>query len=308
MKHMNYKKSEYFSESFIEILDSFFAEVAISESSMGTYISRLRSLCDTLKKDFLEIGEEDVDGYFSALHAKNVAGQCKKSSIYSKWTCFNRIADYVTSYLPEGEYENPFSGITIDSPSPEVKLYRIPTTEDVDKILSKAPNKMYYLVFVLAFRTALTLGEIVDLRISSLAENEGKLFVQIGNKGRILALSEDVSELLQDYISTMPYKDEKGHLFYNQYNNPLTGVNVRKCFRLLLKKLDLDATYSMKDLRNRCMLDMISSSEKSGLDTSIVADYAGIGEVRLRTLEKSAVFIRKNPADLVNIRVNKYDE
>lgn len=309
MTERSYRKSEYFSEEFMDLLDRYFSESPlISNSSKETYVTRLRVLCDALGKDFLEITKDDAEVYFSKLLASCADGSGKKSSVYAKKVFYQKIAQYIIGTGWNERYENPFTDIAVSRPSPDVQYYRIPTTEDVDRILSKAPDKMYYLVFVLAFRTALTLSELVNLKISSFAKNGDNLFVQLGGKKGLLPLSDDVSALVLDYISSMNYVDDEEHLFYNKYNNALTRCNVQKCFREILKKLNLDATYSMKDLRNRCMLDMLSSSEKSGLDSSIVANYVGIGERRLQVLEKAAVYIRKNPADLVNIRVNKYTE
>ena len=307
---LNYKKSEYFSEEFVEYISLFFQTESISRASMGTYLSRLRTICDALKKDFLEITEEDVDRYFSNLRSLCKAGKCKKSSIYSKWACYNRIGEYIVQLVGCEDYVNPFSNISLDIPSNELNFHRIPTMEDVDKILSRVPNRTYYLVFVLAFRTALSVSEIVGLKISSFSKSGDKIFVQTGgrSKKKLLPLPDDVADLVVKHISSMDYQDSEGHLFYNRYNNPLHEVNIRKCFKSILGKLDLDSTYSIKDLRNRCILDMIAASDGSGESLSSVGDYAGIGSERLRIIEKSASIIRHNPADLVNIRVNNYSE
>lgn len=308
---LNYKKSEYFSQDFVECISLFFQTESVSRASMGTYMSRLRTICNELKKDFLEITEDDVDRYFSNLRSLCMVGKGKKSSVYSKWACYNRIGEYISQlegYL--GSYSNPFSCISLDAPTGELNFHRIPTMADVDKLLSKAPNRTYYLVFVLAFRTAMAVSEIVDLRKSSFSRSEGRLFVQTGagGKKKLLPLPEDVALLVEKHIDAMDYSDSEGHLFYNKYNNVLHEVNIRKCFKSILSKLNLDSTYSIKDLRNRCILDMIAASGDSGEALSTVGDYAGIGSERLRILEKSAAIIRNNPADLVHIRVNDFSE
>ncbi len=305
---LNCKKSDYFSDVFMEYVTLFFETEAVSQSSMLSYMSRLRTLCDTLGKDFLDITEDDADRYFSNLRTACRAGKCERSSVYSKWTCYNRIGGYIERQMG-GDYSNPFSGISLELPSSELVYSRIPTMDDVDKILSKVPNRTYYLVFVLAFRTALSVSEIVRLKVSSFVKSEDKLLIQTqGHKSRLLPLPEDVANLVEGHMASMSFQDEEGHLFYNKYNNALHAVNVRQCFKSILDSLNLDATYSIKDLRNRCILDMLSSCDKTEDDFASIGDYVGLGDLRLRTLEKSASLIRKNPTEMVNIRVNEYVE
>ena len=309
MALLNIKKSEYFSDLFVEYLERFYNSSDLSEDSFRTYVSRLRPLCDTLEKDFLEITETDARLYFDKLLNKCIEGECKRSSVYSKQACYSRIAEYIQVVIGHKGFVNPFRNIMIEAPAPDLQVKRIPTASDVDNILSAAPDKMYYVIFTLAFRTALPLNDIVTLKKTNISVSNGVVVIYLhkGKKERLIPLPEDVVFLLQDYIDSMEYIDEQGHLFYNKYKNVLNGWNIHYCFQQIVSKLGFDSTYSIKDLRNRCILDMISASAKEGLDADIVGDYVGLGDLRMRTFTKAASMIKKSPADLVNIRVNPYN-
>ena len=86
----------------------------------------------------------------------------------------------------------------------------------------------------------------------------------------------------------------------------LTELNIYKRFQRIVEKLGLDSRYSIKDLRNRCILDMVSSAAKEGKDVSVVADYVGLGDLRMQTVAKTANIIKTSPADMVSIRVMPY--
>ena len=238
--------SDYFSDKFIECLERFYGDSGVSDGSFRTYVARYRTICDYLGKDFLEFTEDDAKRYFDGLIQKYINADCKKSSIYSKLTCFSRLAEYIQVVVLLDSYVNPFKNIIINAPSADLQVARIPSAGDVDKILTAAPSKMYYVIFALAFRTALSVKDIVTLRKSSIVESEGILLVRLSKKERLVPLPEDIVVLLKDYISTMSFVDSEGHLFYNEYNNVLTELNIYKRFQRIVEKLGLDSRYSMQ--------------------------------------------------------------
>lgn len=74
----------------------------------------------------------------------------------------------------------------------------------------------------------------------------------------------------------------------------------------IMKKCNLDESYTMRDFRSRAILDMITASKANDADVSAVGDYVGIRENRLRAYVNSSHIIANIPSDLVNISVKPY--
>jgi site-specific recombinase XerD len=101
----------------------------------------------------------------------------------------------------------------------------------------------------------------------------------------------------------MPYIDESGHLFYNKHNNPLTARNLDAYFEKIWKKSGIETKYTLKDLRSRSILDMVSAAIRSGSDLPTVGAYVGIKDLRLNTYVSANTIVGDCPADLVNFQI-----
>lgn len=310
---MYIKKGDYFSDTFVNCLEDFYKSQQLSDRTFNEYISRIRTITDYLKKDFLDIDKADAESYFASLENKNRNGNAKYSSIYAKRSCFNKIADFIAKECSYVEYVNPFKNIFLKAPTGEIQVNRIPTTAELDKILSSASSEMYYLIYALVYRVALSLEEILSLSLHNIVESNGTYAIHMPAKNpkdseRLVALPDDISALLLSFIDKMTYVDEKGHLFYNKYNNPLNRHNFYTQLKKSFESAGIDYPYTMKDLRSRSILDMITASTKNGAEVADVADYVGIKDLRLRTYIKTSTMISTPPSSLVNIQIKKYEE
>lgn len=303
----------YLSELFMDYFTEFINQNAMSDNTRKEYLYRIRHICDWCEKDFLDITAQDAEKYFNYLQNQRASQDISRRTIYGRYnTCCN-----VSSFIQNqgaNEYRNPFTSLKICAPDNEcVPLHSIPSSEAMDTILEKAPDEMYYLVFALAFRVALSLSEILSLTTNHIVESGDVMFIRCNARktipARTVALSEDIANLMRNYLNNMPYMDEQGHLFYNKYKNPLTMDNATRCLRKIMKECNFDEKYTLRGFRSRSILDMVVATAKKEACMEDVADYVGIRSHRLAAYVKSSSGVIINtPANLVNINIKPYSK
>lgn len=303
----------YLSELFMDYFTEYINSNAMSDNTAKEYLYRLRHVCEWCGKDFLDIDNRDAEQYFNYLQNLYATNGVSRRTIYGRYnTCCN-VALFIQN-MGVNEYRSPFTSIKIHTPvNNRVPLHSIPSSEAMDIILEKAPNEMYYLVFALAFRVALSLSEILALTLNHVVESDDVIFVRCNARktipARTVALPADVADIMRNYINNMPYVDEKGHLFYNNYKNPLTMDNVNKRLHKIMEECDFDEKYSLRGFRSRSILDMVVATAKKEANMDDVADYTGIRSRRLAAYVKSSSGVIINtPANLVNINIKPYSK
>lgn len=310
---MEQNEKEYISNDFLEFFDKFAIAEGISEKTKKEYLYRVNYMVQHLKKDFLDITEADADAYFHTLQVSFYNHDISKRTIYNRYSLYKNLGSYIERQFPEYGYVNAFESIVVNIPdNSQVDITKIPTTAEIDLMLSNAPNQMVYLIIALVYRVGLTSSEIHSLKLPQVVDIEGNTFIVMGRgtvKERFVALPEDIKVLLKEYITSLSYMDEEKHLFYNKYNNPLTAVNTCSILSSLTQKCGFgDKKYTFKDIRERAILDMVKASVDAKRPVSAVGEYVGIKTQRLDAYSGAAKYIKNNPAELVNISVKAYVE
>ncbi len=300
-------------ELFESIFNNYMIENDYSPRTRSEYYRRICMICDWCGKDFFELTREDAQAYFLFLQGQYYAKDISTRTIYSRMNTYSGFANHIQSNHLLDDYINPFTDIKVVTPTNNgLPIRNIPSSASVDRILDSAPDEMYYLVFTLAFRVGLFLSEIVALTLSHVVESNNVIFLHCNVRRtvpeRMVPLPDDVGVLLKNYIAHMTYTDEAGHLFYNKYKNPLTCDNVESRIRKIVKSGGFDINYSMRDLRTRSILDMVSASISTENSLDAVADYVGLHDRRLRTyIKANSNIITSVPANLVNISIKPYN-
>ena len=306
-------RTNFLSEIFMDYFAEFINQNAMSDNTRKEYLYRIRHICDWCEEDFLDITVEDAEKYFNYLQNLYATNEISRRTIYGRYNTYRNVSSFIQDLGVDG-YRNPFVSIKIHTPVNNcVALHSIPSSESMDIILENAPNEMYYLIFALAFRVALSLSEVLSLTLNHVVESDGVLFVRCNARktipARTVALPDDISCLMRNYIGNLPYVDEKGHLFYNNYKNPLTMDNVNKRLRKIMSECGFEEKYSLRGFRSRSILDMVVATAKKEAEMEDVADYTGIRSRRLAAYVKSSSGVIINtPANLVNINIKPYSK
>lgn len=306
-----FKKSDYFSDEFTDILEKYVSSKTNTRSACE-YWGNIRILCDTLQKDFLAIEPSDAQTFFSYMAQRVKQGTIKKATVNIRKSNYNTLANHIVENYPEYDFVNPFSVLIPYELNTSIPPSSIPSLSEIDAFLAATQgNMMYHLIFCLAFRMALTASELISLRLQNVQVVDGRRCIHLPansdfEKDRILFLPEDIDCLVVRYLDTLVFHDADGHLFYNKYRNPLTLRNLDKAVQKYMKLAGIDAHYTLKDLRSRAILDMVSAAQKNGTPVGAVADFVGLQGLRLNTYVSASDVTqmdKENPASYVSIRV-----
>jgi len=302
------KPSSYFSKTFLEQVIPYYLETFEKDRTANEYFSYACLLCDYLEKDFLEITELDAQRYYNHLLSKYHAEQISRKTINLRFSSYKRLAGFIHDLNLVPDYNNPFYRIKKITTSDDISHMCIIPWEDLDKIMSAAKDDdMMYLILALASRCAFTLTEIIKLKKSMITVDGDYVYVTLPIKDEyagtnVRMLSSDVSQLMISYLETATIYSEYGYLFYNQHRNPITARNVDSAVQRIVRNSGVDRTYTIKDFRTKCIIDM----KNAGVSNSVVASYVDVEEDRIKYYARAASSVyRTCPANLVNYRLMK---
>jgi len=304
---MNNNGDLYFSDIFSDCLAAYVSDY--SSRTAKEYTGAVRALCAYLRKDFLEITPKDAGVFFDYMKKRVQCESLTVTTYNNRLYCYKNLALYIIANYPDIVFENPFLLIESIPYEISIKASRVPSLEEIDIMLSTClENPMCYLIFSLAFRASLSSSDIVALKLSYIKQIDNCVTLvfpaDASHKDvRKVALPEDVSVLLLNYVNAMSYTDSAGHLFYNKYGNPLTLRNLDALVKKLIQKSGISSKYTLKDFRTRAILDMVQASvgDEAALDK--VSDYVNIGQLRLNQYINARYLAKNCPANLVNLRV-----
>jgi len=297
-------KSDYFSPEFSEILEAFLGCYK-NERTQVEVGRAVKNLCNFCKKDFLSLEGEDVQTYFDDM-ARNVTS----GTFYSRKSWFHQLGVYIEKNYPNVGYEDSFHLVKCGEVSQKIKSERIPSLKDIDNILEASKeNPMFYLIFLFAFRCALTSTQIVSMRRDNIIFKDERAYFHFPktmyDKEKLLVIPKDIYQpLVAYYTEVLPkYSDE--YLFHNQFQNQLTLRNLDSAVTKYRNKANVEGYFTMSDLRSRSILEMVNASDKSPESLEKIAVFSGLHSLRLSSYVHSASLVEECPADLVNFELKK---
>ena len=300
------QKSIYMSDFFADRIYPAFASTKKKPRTAEEYFNSAKMICEYSRKDFLDLTADDAKAYYNYLQKCEAEGKISNRTIKMRFVGYNQLAKFICVGYPEMMKYNPFETILLPFAEENMKIQRIPTMTEIDKLLTAAKDDdQMFLVLCLISRMGLTAKETVSLKkgqITETGENAiGIICLDKDGKTEVLRpVPEDVKDILLEYIER--HKSE-GLLFYNNHNNPLTERNLDYLMKKYSDLAGIETKCSVKDLRNRAILSMLQANASP----QEVAQYAGIGMVRVKQFVNEGNIIAQCPADLVNFRIVKAD-
>lgn len=305
------KPSVYFSQEMNDVILPGFLSSIKNERTAGEYYSCICLVCDYLGKDFLSITMSDAQEYYNSLLMRYHRGELSRRRVNVQLSCYNTFSQFIQTIGED--FTNPFAGLNRAKVDDSIPIMRIPTLEEMDRIMSTAAqSRQNYLIFALAGRAALASSKIVRLTRSNVQELDDKVVLcfdsgeDFGKPDAIIVLPEDVAALMRDYLDNVWIsRDDGQHLFYNKRGNPLTIKNLDEMVRNVIDHSEVSNNYTLRDIRSRAILEL----KRAGASDADVQRYTGLANLRVLTFAKANGIIGDCPADLVNYRlVSKREE
>lgn len=298
------RRSEYMSDMFVNQIYAGFAATKKKKRTADEYFLAATHICDFAKKDFTDLTKEDAKAYWDFLecHEKADGTKISKRTIKMRFVGLKQLAKYIMAAYPDYMEENPFDGIALPETNESLRLQRIPSLKEIDDLLSacKSDTQMFLIVSMIS-RMGLTAKEVVNLKkqqILETGENEiAILFLaKDGKTEELRPVPEDIKDMLLGYIDKNGVEE---HLFFNQWGKTLTERNLDYLLKKYSELAGTETFFSVKDLRNRAILSML----QTGTDPRTVAQYSGIGMVRVNQFVAEGNVLAECPANLVNYRI-----
>lgn len=303
-------KSEYMSDFFVNEVFPAFATGFKAKTTVNEYFSAICLYCDFMKKDFLDETFDDAMGYANYLQARIKDGKFATSTYIVRMSAYRAMEDFLMKFYPGTLTDTPWHKIQRPHLDSSISPERIPSIEQLDMLLerSKDLGPMWYVLIALVIRCALTATEVISLKKTDFQVEGDYMYLHLDTKRRDvkltkerqLRLTDDVRELVEKHIATMPFCDEAGHLFYNSRKKALSQKNLQDNLHKI--QADLPFCFSIGSIRSRAILELLAASS----DPAAVAQFADISSMRIASFIEAAGLVDDKRAvnDFVNISVN----
>lgn len=272
-----------------------------SSTTIGSYYSDITEACNYFGKSFSDISPVDVKILFDWFSQRVEAGEIKPATVAKKFREYHSLAQYLCEnrekYEIQVNYEDYFYPYLTQVAKQEKFAKAIPI-EEIDKLFHAAQEDlMVYLIFMLLFRVGLSSTELIEIKFRDIEQYADGIYVWIQNRKEACYLTEDVVEVLNEYISK---REEYEYLFYNRSGRALNTMYISR----MMKKYTTIAgipPYSAETLRNSCGFTMYAYGAKD----KQVARQLGITQMQIKRYDDMRYKnnIQRQAQNLVKLKV-----
>jgi integrase/recombinase XerD len=181
-------------------------------------------------------------------------------------------------------------GYVSDNPFKKVKLPKclksfpvFITQNDLEMVLKKLNNQTLKDLFKLAFFTGMRLGEILNLKYSSVNLKDNIItvcndqnFTTKNRKERVIPISSNIEGLLKKRISKVKVKSPDDFVFNKCVGIPLNPYYVSKCFKKAIRSAKLDDRIHFHSLRHSFASNLI----QKGASLYVVKELLGHEDIK----------------------------
>lgn len=264
----------------INIIEEFINHIKSKNYSENTYISYINDLYYFymfIKKDLMEVNEDDIRKYLEYLNSKKIKASSVRRTI-STFKSFYKFL-YLNNYMDKKNYPL----VKISYPKLEKKLPKFVYYNDLLDIINEATKDSDgvrdRLIIEMLYATGVRVSELINIKYEDIDFNNRRIRVcGKGNKERIVYYGEYAEEVLKEYISTHK-KNDYGYLFTNYKGDRITDRGIRYIIDNIMKRLAVKVHVTPHVLRHTFATDMLNN----GCDIKIVQEL--LGHSSLRTTE-----------------------
>lgn len=304
--------SQHLSENFLTNVYPYIETKFRNQTSRHNYRTALNHICDFCTKDFFDITSEDVRKYRSAMikgTLKNSRGQMfTKSGIDVRLASLRSIANSLEDTkrtladIPAG-YKSPFKEVPIDD-TPDILEDRIPTVEDIDKILLHCDAQMRFVV-CLVYRCCLTMGELLELSPEHFAlDAENRLFIHFSPDvapDRDVKVPDDIRREVESFLSSISPKAPR--VLLNKRGSAHSKKTLHAAFQKVVLAADTSSVWSLKDIRNAGISHILYSGAKQ----EAVAEFLGVLPKWIKRYDRVVEGLDLQPNEFSIVRIiDKY--
>lgn len=269
--------NEYLSKQMEESIWPNYIQHFKVDTTIGSYRSDLEEFCSFIQKDFLSMDAQDVKNFYDYLDKKVTDGTLKPSTMAKKFNELHSIADYISENQDEYQIPNTFEDffypylLRVAEVAKEAKT--IPP-EHMDLLLKAAEEDcMAYAVMALMFKAGLKSSEVMELKLSNLAEYDNGVFAYIVARKESCFIPEDAVNIINRYLDQIESEaiSKDNYLFVNSKGNPLNAMYISRMMKKYCTLAGIPK-YSANTLRSACAANMFLYD----VPTKNIADQMGV--------------------------------
>lgn len=303
------ERESYISNEIRTLFWPLYARKLKSDKSRKTYWSDIVSFTEILKKDFLEITQEDVD-YFYYYHTKKAP--VKLATLQKKFRELSAFSDFIAENITgilgrDIIFENYFfSYLTELNAQVQMAKGHIPTVQEMDKLLQLAAknNIMHYAIFTLIYRCAVRPSELIRIRPADFLYNPEGCYLKVGEKKkeRIIPLPEDVTDILEQYKRTR--LQQIPSFFYNKAHMPFNERALERLVQEYAENAGI-SPITMYGIRDASVALMCAC----GAPASNIARDCGLTEIGVERYQQiiPSYTLKESAINLMRIRILPFD-
>lgn len=151
-----------------------------------------------------------------------------------------------------------------------------------------------YAIVELFLQTGIRIGELANLKLKDVKENELYIEAQEGHAARAVPLNKAAKLALDAYLKARPGEDDSGALFITKTGRPLLVRNIRTTIDRYFKLAGIENA-KVNDLRHT----FIAHHLASGTPLTVISKL--VGHKRLSTTEKYLDLVKDKMVDNVKL-------
>ncbi len=264
----------------IKVIEEFTNYILKKNYSTNTYISYINDLYYFylyIKKDLIEVTEDDIRSYLEYLNTKKEKPTSVRRKISSFKTFYKFL--YLNNYIDKKDYPL----VKIAYPKLEKRLPKFIYYNDlldiIDESTRDSDGVRDRLIIEMLYATGVRVSELVNIKYDDIDFNNRRIRVcGKGNKERIVYYGEYAEEVLKEYIATHN-KNKENYLFTNSKGDKITDRGVRYIIDKIMDRLSVKVHVTPHVLRHTFATDMLNN----GCDIKVVQEL--LGHSSLRTTE-----------------------
>ena len=232
----------------------------LAERTQESYVSALIKLSHHTKKHPQKITTQQIIDYinFLTFEEKKAFSTCNQALSAFK-LFYNKFLGTNISHIELPPRKAP------------IKLPVVLSCEEVETLLSVAPDLKWQTILMTAYGTGARLMELVNLKVSDIETNRKLINIQNGkgSKDRFTVLPDRLLKQLRHYYAC--YRP-KGYLFYGRYpDQQIAPSTISKAFRRIKIKASLSKSGGIHMLRHSFATHLL----ESGVDIKVIQSLLG---------------------------------
>lgn len=241
-------------------------------------ILRLRYIDNILYNLKIKSKEITKDTFYILTERKNKQGEnyARQYGVTKDFCKFLISNEYKNIYYEEKKINviNNYKPVIFNDE--EIKVLFQTMDDYKEKYNGKKYYQLYYtysVLFRLLYACGLRISEVIKININDINFEENAINIIDSKKhiSRLIVFSVSIKKCLEDYIKL--FNINEGLLFRNSKNKIIDGNLLRKFYRKILKKSNLDDKSHLHDLRHCFCNKAFNQMIEKGYDENVVIVY-----------------------------------